>query len=195
MLVTVDRYQTITSDTSSATGDVTAALEDAQLLLEERLHRPLEQDERTERVKMFNERRGVTVYPASLPIVSVTDPDGGEIQGASVVGGFPSSWPEWGWAGGYRDVTYVGGYDPLETDPNEPDFLPRTLERAIAWAAYADIHQTDLTASIPSGVTSARVGDVALTWPGGGFSPGASGEVTFSNSVIRRYRRRRDIAA
>jgi hypothetical protein len=150
--------------------------------------------ERTERVKLFNERRGVAVYPAALPIISASDPSSPTIDGAAIVGGYPLT-PGWGWASGYRTVTYVGGYDPTETDSTQPDYLPRTLERAIAWAAYTDLNQSTVTASIPSGVTSARVGDVALTWPGGGFTPGASGEVTFSNSVIKRYRRRRDIAA
>jgi hypothetical protein len=193
MLVTVDRYRTITSDDSSASGDVTDALTDAQLLLEERLGRPLEQDERTERARMFQERRGIAVYPKAIPLISATDPAGASVEGSAFVGGDPLGWADW--SDGFRDITYVGGYDPLETDPNEPDFLPRTLERAIAWAAYADVNQSSLTASIPSGVTSARVGDVALTWPGGGFSPGTSGEVTFSASVVRRYRRRRDLVA
>jgi hypothetical protein len=191
MLVTVDRYQTITDDTTSASGTVVAALEDAQLLLEERLGRPLEQDERTERARLFQERRGIAVYPRALPLISSTDPAGATVEGAALVGGSPTGWAN----DGHRDITYIGGYDPTETDPNEPDFLPRTLERAIIWAAFADIHQSDVTASLPVGVSSARVGDVALTWGGSGFSPGASGEVVFSSSVVRRYRRRRDFAA
>jgi hypothetical protein len=193
MLVTVDRYQTITDDTTSASGTVVAALTDAQLLLEERLGRPLEQDERTERVHMFQERRGIAVYPRALPLISATDPQGATVAGAAFVGGSPLGWADF--ADGWRDITYVGGFDPAETDPNEADFLPRTLERAIIWAAFADIHQSDVTASLPVGVSSARVGDVALTWGGSGFSPGASGEVVFSSSVVRRYRRRRDFAA
>jgi hypothetical protein len=195
MLVTVDRYQTITSDLSTASGAVASALTDAQLLLEERLGRPLEQDERTERARMFQERRGMAVYPQALPLISVSDPSGASIEGAAFVGGSPTSWADFAWSDGYRDITYVGGYDPAETDPNEEDFLPRTLERAIAWAAYADLQSAAVTASLPAGVTSARVGDVALTWGGGGFFPGASGEIAFSASVVRRYRRRRDLVA
>lgn len=195
MLVTVARYREITSDATSATGTVVTALVDAQALLEDELGRPLEQATRTERVRVFQERRGAAVYPQALPLISVSNPSGADIEGAAIIGGTPTDGPYWlDDLPGHRDVTYVGGYDATAA-AGDVDYLPRTLERAIAWAAYADINAATLTASIPSGVTSARVGDVALSWGTGGFTPGATSEVIFPRGVLRRYRRRRDLVA
>ena len=185
MLVTIARYRDITGDNESASGVIEDALVDAQALLEDELQRPLEMDTRTERCRIMPEARGAAVYPKVTPLTSVTT--GGTIVGHAVVGGFPGgtflTGPE-----EYASVTYVGGYDPEATDG--PTLLPRTLERAIAWAAKA-LCVPDEFANVPAGATSVTVGDVSLTWGAGG-SP-AQGTVSFERRLVRRWKRRRDL--
>lgn len=193
MLVSISRYRDVTGDETSASAVVETALTDAQGLLEEELGRELEQGTRTERCRVFREGRGDAMYPSVTPIISVTSPAGSSIAGPAVIGnGLVSSAPtfltdpdEFG------SLTYVGGYDANAAD-GDADRLPRQLERAICWAAYADLHVDAL--NVPAGATTASVGDVSVSFPGG-YSPGASGEVTFSRAVVRRYRRRRDLTA
>lgn len=188
MLVTIARYRDITNDNDSSSAVVEDAVTDAQALLEEELGRPLEQDTRTERCRIFAETRGATVYPSATPLVSTST--GGTVVGHAIVspttGGSFLLDPD-----GYATVTYLGGYDPAAVS-GDPDFVPRTIERAIAWAARALV-DPDTFASVPPGATSATVGDVSLTWGPGG-SP-AQGEVTFDRKLVRRWRRRRELVA
>lgn len=191
MLVTTARYRDITNDNDSPSAVVENALADAQALLEEELRRPLEADTRTERCRIFPETRGATVYPAATPIASVSSPSGASVVGHAVLGG--TAGPPYFLTDpdGYATVTYIGGYDPTAVTGDD-DLLPRTLERAIAWAARA-LTAPDAFANVPSGATSATVGDVSLTWGPGG-SP-AQGEVTFDRKLVRRYRRRLELVA
>lgn len=188
MLVTIARYRDITGDSTSSSAVIEDALTDAQALLEEELHRPLEQGTRTERCRIFGEPRGATVYPSATPLVTTST--GGTVVGHAIVapttGGSFLLDPD-----GYATVTYLGGYDPAAT-AGDADYLPRTLERAIAWAARALVDPATF-ASVPSGATSASVGDVSLTWGPGG-SP-AQGEVSFDRKLVRRWRRRRELVA
>lgn len=193
MLVSVDRYREITGDETSASAVVEAALVDAQLLLEEDLRRPLEAEQRTERCRVFAESRGSTVYPAATPLVSVSAPSGGEIVGAAVVGGSLAPAPPRFLTDRdqFAEVTYIGGFDP-DAELGDVTCLPVGLQRAIAWAAKALTVPDDFS-EIPTGATSASVGDVSISWGAGG-SP-SSGEVTFSRQLVRRWRRRLDLVA
>lgn len=187
MLVTIARYRDITNDNDSSSAVVEDALTDAQALLEEEIRRPLEQGTRTERCRVFPEPRGATVYPSAIPVISVSNPSGASIEGHAVVGG------EYGtesWSA-YVTVTYVGGFDPASIS-GDVDYVPRTIERAIAWAARALV-DPDTFASVPSGATSATVGDVSLTWGPGGAP--AQGEVVFDRKLVKRWRRRLDLVA
>lgn len=186
MLISVDQYQSITGDVTSASAVVETALEDAQSLLEDRIGRGLEMVERTERVRVFPD--GI-VYPAVTPLVTV--PAGASIQGSAVSGGTPAGsflTP----ADDHSTLTYTGGYDPDETDRSAATYVPVELARAIAWAARAIISPASF-GEVPAGATSVTVGDVSLSWGPGG-SP-AQGEVVFSSGLLRRWRRRRDLAA
>lgn len=191
MLVSVPRYQDVTGDTTSATADVNDRLVDAQALLEEHLQRPLETGTRTERCRIFREPRGNALYPAVTPIASVSSPAGAEVVGAAVLGGDTGEAPPYFLTDPdtFAEITYIGGFDP-DAETGDADLLPRTLERAIIWAAYAELHRSDI--AVPAGATSVSVGDVSISWGPGG-SP-ATGEVTFPRTV-RKWRRRRDLAA
>lgn len=190
-VVTIARYRDITGDETSASAVIEDALVDAQALLEEDLRRPLGTGTRTERCRIFAEARGAAVYPAATPIASVSSPSGTSIVGHAVLGGTPLTGPPYFLTDpdGFATVTYVGGYDPTAV-AGDADYLPVTLQRAIAWAAKAII-DPDAFAPVPAGATSASVGDVSLTWGPGG-SP-AQGEVTFSPSLVRRWRRRLEL--
>lgn len=185
MLIAVDVYQAITGDTSSATASVETAIADAQGLLEDQLGRPLELDERTERLRVFPDGR---VYPSATPLVSV--PTGATISGASIIDGTPAG--SFLRPADFAEVTYTGGFDPAEDDRSSVTYVPVDLARAIAWAAKAILSPASF-GDIPAGATSATVGDVSLSWGPGG-SPG-TGVVGFSPQLVRRWRRRRDLVA
>lgn len=179
MLIDIDRYRTITGDTTSASAVVEAAVVEAQHLLEERLRRGLELDERTERVKLFPDG---AVFPSATPLVAV--PAGATVQGAAVLGAGPSGTflrPD-----DHTTLTYTGGYDPDEDDVSAATYVPVELARAVAWAAKAIIDRAAATLEIPEGAISVRVGDVAVSWGPGGAPAG--GEVIFPASLVRRYR-------
>lgn len=185
MLISVTRYQSITGDTTSATGVVETAIEDAQQLLEERLRRPLETAQRTERMRQYPDGR---VYPAATPITA--GPTGSTTYGVALADAAPAGsflQP----ADEYVDVTYTGGFDPAETDRSAVTYVPVELQRAVAWAAKALLSSPPSAA--PAGATSITVGDVSVSYgPGGAPS---SGEVVFDAGLVRRWRRRLDGAA
>lgn len=193
MLVTVSRYRDITGDYDSASAVAEDALTDAQALLEDHLGRPLETGTRTERCRIFAEGRGHAVYPAATPITSVTTPASASIVGHAVLGSSALTGPPYFLTDpdGFASITYVGGYDPTAV-AGDADYLPVTLQRAIAWAAKALVDPTNF-AAVPTGATSASVGDVSLTWGPGG-SP-AQGEIVFGSKLVRRWRRRRELVA
>jgi hypothetical protein len=174
MLVTVERYRTITKDTTTAEAAVLDALADAQALLEGDLGRGLESAERTERLQLHSNLR---VYPAVTPI---TVADGytiygfSELLGASPAGGpFDLTDPQ------YAEVTYTGGYTAAT--------VPTCIERDIAWAAY-QLLGLDASSHIPAGATSVRVGDTAVTFA----KPRSAADAGIRwTSPTLRYRRRR----
>lgn len=177
-LVTVERYRTITLDTTSSNVAITAAVEDAEAEVSEYLRRPVEQAERTETLPISRDGK---VYPSATPIDSLGGDDSGlTLEGDIVIGASPDA-GAFGWLGSpttpQSTITYTGGWTA--------DTLPKAIERAIALAAHHQIHSNP--ALVPAGATSVRVGDAAVTFGSGGASvdPLAS---TMAN--IRRYRRR-----
>lgn len=166
-LVTVSRYQVITLDTTSAASAVSAALGRAQDEVEEYLRRPLSSEERTETLRLSLNGRA---YPAATPITAVSSPSTASIlDGAAIYSVTPDSGPVWPGvdAGDFPaevTVTYTGGFSAST--------LPATIEDEIAWLAYRKLHVSAL-AAVPAGATSARVGDVAVTYAGP-TDPGAS---------------------
>lgn len=184
MLISITTYRDITGDTTSASAVVEDAIGDAQRALEERLGRPLEQAQRTERCRVFPDGR---VYPRATPIVAAQA--GATIYGASISDGHvPGSFinPDT-----HAQVTYTGGYDPTETDLAAVDYVPVELRRAVAWAAHSLIHGT--VSAAPAGAVSVSVGDVSVNYGPGGAP--AAGELTFDRSLVARYRWRREMAA
>lgn len=181
MLVTYERYVEITGDTTTASATVEARLVDAQGLLEDTLGRPLETGERTERMRIYNVDGVATVYPSAVPVTDAGDYTqvGDGLVGATPIGGVAFGVPQ-----GHAEVVYTGGFDPDETDPDEPAYLPRSIERDIAWAAHALTHHP--SSQIPAGATSVRLGDAAVTYakPTSGGSP-----VSWSPATLRWRRR------
>lgn len=177
-LVTVDRYRTITLDTTSSEATITAAIEDAEAEVSEYLRRPLEQAERTETLPISRDGK---LYPSATPL----DPAAGDladlaVEGDVVIGASPDA-GELGWLGSVATpqatITYTGGWTA--------DSLPKAIERAVALAAHHAIH-TD-PALVPAGATSVRVGDAAVTYGPGGAS---SDPLASTMANIGRYRRR-----
>jgi hypothetical protein len=185
VLIAITRYRDITGDTSSPSAVVESAIADAQALLEGQLRRPLEQAERTERLRVFPDRR---VYPRATPIVSAAA--GADIYGAAIVDGTPAG--SFLYADDFVEVTYTGGYDPDETDLSAVDYVPVELQRAVAWAAYAILRPGD-GVQAPAGARSVSVGDVSVTFGSGGAA--APGEVEFDRGLVRRWRWRGEMAA
>lgn len=190
MLVSVMTYREITGDSETATAEVTRVLTEAQQLLEDDLERPLEQASFTESLLMVPDPvTGVAmVFPRVTPIISV---DGGlSFQDGVIYGPTPTSSPSFDAFGSpptVAEVTYTGDFDPDETDSSEPDYVPRYLTQDVAWAAWQLLQPSTATSEIPSGATSVRVGDVAVTFDGPQH-PGAT-EIRWSRQTLRWKRR------
>lgn len=190
MLVSVLDYREITGDTATASGEVERVLVEAQGLLEDELERPLEQDTFTERLPIVPDpvNQVAQVFPRVTPIISV---DGGLTHEQGVIyGASPTSVPgfgSWGSPPMMAEVTYTAGFDPDETDPNEVDYLPRYIQRDIAWAAKALLEPTPELSGVPAGATSVRSGDQAVTFDKG-YRPGQTA-VVWSTQTLRWKRR------
>lgn len=185
MLISIARYREITGDTSTASAVVETAITDAQAILEDLLRRPLEQAQRTERLRVFPDGR---VYPRATPIISAAA--GADIYGNAIVDGTPAGTflePD-----DYASVTYTGGYDPAETDLSAVDYVPVELQRAVAWGAYSVLRPAD-GVQAPAGASAVSVGDVSVSYGPGGAP--AAGEVQFDRGLIRRWRWRGEMAA
>lgn len=182
-LVTYARYVAITDDTTSPAASATAALVDAQDLLELELNRRgyLEDTgaDFTERLRIFNDARlGYVVYPSGLPI---TDEGDLTAHGALLAGAGPDASPAFGIVSGeqYATITYRGGYTSST--------VPVEIERDIAWAAYSLLRPASAT-SVPAGATSVRLGDAAVTYA----APRSAAEagIRWSRAALRHRRRR-----
>lgn len=189
MLVTTSRYTVITGDATTAASAVSGALTDAQALLEEHLRRPLEKKARTETMRVEQDGK---LYPRVTPIVTITTPAGLQHFEGVIYGGLPDS--SQGFVGFFPPVdpptlavTYTAGFDGAETDPEAATYLPRDIEAAIAWAAYARLRPSDF-ASLPAGATSVRLGDAAVTYKAGGT--GVLDRQIVWPASVRKYARR-----
>jgi hypothetical protein len=185
VLVSIARYRQITGDTTTSDDVVTAALGDAQGMIEDELDRPLESAERTETLPLKGDR----VYPRVTPITAApgfTIIGGYALLGASMdsVGDLPwmpallaSDMPQ------QSTVTYTGGFTS--------DSLPTKLARAIARLARHIVLNPQAKASAyPYGAKSVAAGDVSV-----GFEKGVG---TVSDEIpagilgsIEGYRRPR----
>lgn len=180
-LVTTERYQVITLDTTSAASAVSAALETAEDLIEDYLRRPIPVAQRTETLPMTRSRR---VYPTATPISAVAAGSGLEIEGSALVGASPNESPFLDWNTGdsapLATVTYTGGWSAST--------LPKTIEKHIAWFAYELLHVGNLD---QLDVTSVKVGDVSVSFAEPADS-GASVQLSAgAKRELRPYQRRR----
>lgn len=187
LLVTVPRYQKITLDTTSPADAVTAAIMDAQALLEEDLGgRPLEQKERTER--MYPDGSG-RLFPIVTPIT--VPPDGFKQDGASIYGAYPffglvDLLNPLGWV----DLTYTAGFVERTANPTATNRLPEHVERDLAWVAFFLLNPSGIGAPMPDGATSVKLGDAAVTFGPDGAPQGVDVQVSWSKSTLKMKRRR-----
>lgn len=153
-MITADRYRSLTRDTTSDEADIEEAIVDAQALLEEYLGRTLAYGEHTE---TLSPDRAGRLWPKVTPIAEA---EGWTIDGLGLVG----TRVAWFLGENPISVTYTGGWSaPGEEDPDGP-VLPTCLQRDIAHAAYRLLHPTIASsAGIPSGATSVRLGDAAVS--------------------------------
>lgn len=190
MLVTYERYVSLTGDDCTGEYQVTARIERATAALEGRLNgRLLESMERTEVLRVGTDAR---VYPHAWPVTALPADAAYQIDplsNATIRWVWPDditfNWPAGnsyiGWCEPFwATVTYTGGY----TD----ETLPPELAEAIAGlaASYA-------TAGTPAlaGATSVRLGDAAVTYGGTGGLAGLDARVPGISDTILRYGYRR----
>lgn len=181
-LVTVDRYRAITGDEITAASAVSGFVEEAAALLEDDLGRPLEEAERTE--SMWPDRAG-WLWPLATPIVTA---DGWTIDGHALRAGQWSVNP-WPNSSDSISVTYTGGFVERTANPSADNRLPATIERDLAWAAYALGSVDEILAGLPAGTTSASVGDISISFDRGARGSADDMRIRWSR-VTRRYRRR-----
>lgn len=191
MLVSVMTYREITGDSETASAEVERVLAEAQGLLEDELERPLEQGTFTELLLLSPDPvTGVAMcFPRVTPVVSV---EGGfRHQHGVIYGATPTSIPSVDLSATpppVAEVTYTGGFDPAETDPTVEDYLPRYIERDIAWAAWQLLQPSQAVGSqVPAGATAVRVGDVAVNFAEP-QRPGETG-ISWSRQTLRWKRR------
>lgn len=162
MLITIERYRAITGDETTNAATVSARIEEAVELLEERLDRKLESAERTER--MFPTRDG-SLWPHAIPVT-----DGGDytVDGYRLMSFWPA--PNWPSTQPGLDVVYTGGWVERSANPDAVNALPTHIERDLAWAAFAlgQTAQTRQLVGVASGASSVRLGDAAITFGSGG---------------------------
>lgn len=166
-LLTAARFAELSG---SATVPTVQQLYTAQRAVEAFLRRGLAKIERTERVRVYRDRR---VYPKCTPLVTV--PDGYVIDGPAVLGvvaggldmlGRPDMLVEgYTQTAPYGYLTYTGGWDA--------DNLPQPIEDALARETLVRMGGMS-TGLSTTGATSVRNLDVAITYangmPGGGVS-------------------------
>ncbi len=178
MLVTVERYRSITRDYSTQASAVAEAIEAAAEDLAEALDRPLAEAERTE--SMTPTRDG-WLWPRATPIVAAPERT---INGL----GLEPAWNPWPCTTAV-DVTYTGGWVERSANPAATNRLPLCIEEDLAWAARRslcpDADGIDV-AAIPAGAISVRLGDAGVTFGPGGAPGSAAG----SERAGRKWSRR-----
>jgi hypothetical protein len=190
VLVSTARYRTITLDTTSPDASVTAALVEAQDMVEEEVRRPgaLEYAaNRTETLRLYRDGR---VYPHAIPVWSVPATATYEVEDTSTlasVGPDGEPWVEWIKPPLYPvgTVIYTGGWKAADASGvTDAEKVPRKLERAIANLARAMVNGS--TADVPDGATSVRLGDAAVTFAGA--TSGLDGIVPGTIQTLRGFR-------
>ncbi|HEY1119889.1 MAG TPA: hypothetical protein VGE43_19395 [Acidimicrobiales bacterium] len=174
LLLTAERYTTITGDATTAASAVSAALEDAQGLLADALGRTqITFGEVTETLPLAPSG---AAYPGVLPVAAA--PDGvtyrlGAFEGCPVDGGpFPDSYPY------TTTVTYTAGW----TDAT----VPTAVEIDLAWCAWRLLNPT---APTPPGATSIANGDASMSFAAPSTGSNVDG-IGWSRLTLRHRRRR-----
>lgn len=165
MLVTVVSYRRITGDDATAASAVSARIEEAIAALEDVLERPLEEDERTERLYPTRDGR---LWPKAVPIV---DPGDYQADGNALRSTAPFPWSGFGTSIDYLDVTYTGGLVERSANPDATNRLPEYMERDIAWAAHR-LEHAPAPGQYPAGATSVSLGDASISFGQGGAPAG-----------------------
>lgn len=162
-LLSVPRYREITGDTDTATARAETACVDAQGLLEDFLGRPLEQATYTHRLILESDGN---VYPFVTPVISTAA--GYTVINSVVYGAIPAMVPFIGLGPTsvpyYVDLEYTAGFDPAETDSSVAGFLPRYIERDLAWAANALLHNAAQVAAMSPEAKSMTLGDASIAY-------------------------------
>lgn len=179
-LVTVERYQAITGDTTTGEEVVEGRLDRAQRKVEDYLRRPLASAERTERVLLRYRPSGVlagtyAAYPKVTPVTEVAD--GLTIDGSAVLGA-SGTWLSW-WDEGdqYAEITYTGGWTAGS--------LPETIAESICLLA----RDLSLVRAVPAGATSVAVGDASVSFDGGTGGAGLPAPIAGGLRPWRRVRK------
>ena len=177
-LVDFQTYQIVTGDTTSASGVVEDAIDDATQAVEEKLRRQLPYGEYTESLPILDGR----VYPGMIPLeVS----ESGTVDGYTIRGVFPDpiDWMFGDWrTGDTGTVTDVGGWTP--------DTLPRSIRDDICATAYGQLHpDASVLSGVPVGVNNAANGDVSLGWSSG-YQGGVTGHSVVLSRESLKWRRR-----
>lgn len=168
-LVSIADYRTATRDRITSDVNVTAALTEAQTLIEEYLGRPLASAERTEDLRIDYAGR---VYPLATPITAIASPAGLTNRTAYILGAWPGEtfWMIHEWGPIYNvdiprlTVTYTGGWTSAT--------LPATIRRRLCWEAYKLLHFEAL-ADVPEAAAAATIGDAAVSFGPGGAGAGS----------------------
>lgn len=176
MLVTVTRYRAITGDADTYDVLVSARIEEATDLLEDRLERPLRQGVYTE--AMYPDASGA-LHPRATPIIAAA---GYTTDGYRLLSSLPFTLPG-SFIGGNLStvlVPYTGGFVERSANPTDPARLPVCIERDLAYAVLA--MSTPRTA-YPAGARSVALGDARIDFGANGAPDVAA--VSWSRQTLR----------
>ncbi len=178
LLVLQAAYERITGDVASAEADVTAALDEAQALLEDQLGRELASKVRLER--MYPDTSG-RVYPHVTPVT--VPPPGLLIDGDTLysIGPFPQV-PSFIFEGNWADLTYTGGYVERSANPTASNRLPEHVERDLCWCAFRILRPAQFAAlaGMPAGASRVVLGDAQVAFG----NKGQPGEVRIGSDGV-----------
>lgn len=185
-IVTVQDYRDFTGDNTTDEDTVSARIERVVGVVQDEVHRFLPLDDYTESLPLGT---NFVVWPQGVPVDSVTSPSGAApvFGGYGIGGTSPEAWwdPTFGpfevWVlDPYVSVTYRGGYSRAT--------FPVGLRMIICDMVLA--MATRNPAMTAAAVQSASVGDVSVTYTGGGTGSGAAdGILPGVSDRLRRYRR------
>lgn len=183
MICELADYRRITRDAINYDGDVTAALVEAQNIVEQRTERFYESATRTEKLYRYPDG---AVYPLATPITSVSVPVGATINGNAVTG---TAWSYGDAAVNWYltdmsfnslpvEITYIGGYAPGN--------IPAAIVKVTAEIAKISLSPLAL---LPAGASSIAVGDVNIS----GSNLGGLGSLPSSiTRTLREWKKRND---